>query len=113
AGSAAFKETSKRMLLLGLAAGTSHGLATTALFRSGRLPDDLSALVIAVARSVPADDVRQIEQRAEEAKTSFFDTHPAPTERMASVRREAASGVFHLAGQATHLFKDFTGLSRT
>jgi predicted Zn-dependent protease len=54
----------------------------------------------------------QIERRAEEANTGYFDTHPAPAERVASARREAAPGVFHLSGPASLLFKDFAGLSR-
>ena len=40
------------------------------------------------------------------------DTHPAHGERLASVRRENAPGVFHLEGPATQLFKDFPKMSR-
>jgi Zn-dependent protease with chaperone function len=112
AGAAAFEETSRRLLRLDLAAGAAHGLAAAAWARDGRLPDDLSALVAAVAGSIPPGEFGRVERRALEAGTGLFDTHPSLSDRLASARREASPGVFHLDGPATVLFKDFAGLSR-
>lgn len=53
-----------------------------------------------------------IEMNLDKSGTSFFDTHPSNAERLASVRREGAPGVFHLDGPATLLFQDFAKLSR-
>lgn len=112
AGTAAFEETSRRLLRLDLADDAAHGLAFAAWARSGRLPDDLSVLVTAVADSIPSGEFDRVKRQALEVETGFFDTHPALTDRLASARREAAPGVFHLDGPATLLFKDFAGLSR-
>ena len=112
AGAAAFEETSRRLLRLNLAAGTAYALAAAEWGRAGRLPDDLSALVAAVADSLPPDEVRKAERVAEKEQTGVFDTHPSLSDRLASARRDGATGVFHMGGPAVLLFRDFAGLSR-
>jgi Zn-dependent protease with chaperone function len=112
AGSEVFTETVRKILLLQLATNSAYGLAAVTWDKSGRLPDDLSALILSISGCIPAKDFRKIEKELEKSKTGFFDTHPAHGERLASVRREKASGIFHLDGPATQLFQDFAKLSR-
>lgn len=112
AGAAAFEETTRQLLLLDLAASGAHVLATSEWVRAGRLPDDLSALVAAVAASIPPGEVRRAERATQKARTGLFDTHPSPSDRLAAARQDAAPGVFHLGGRAALLFGDFDGLSR-
>ena len=112
AGSEVFAETARKILLLQLATNSAYGLAAVSWGKSGRLPDDLSALILSIAGYIAAKDFRKIEKELEKSKTGFFDTHPAHGERLASVRREKASGIFHLDGPATQLFQDFAKLSR-
>jgi Zn-dependent protease with chaperone function len=113
AGSEVFAETARKILLLQLATNSSYGLAAVSWGKSERLPDDLSALILSIASCIPAKDFRKNEKELEKSKTGFFDSHPAHGERLASVRREKASGIFHLEGPATQLFQDFAKLSRT
>jgi hypothetical protein len=112
AGVEAFEETSRRLVLLGLVTDHALRLAQVMWFKSGRLPDDLSDLILALAARVPHATVQKIEKALKKAKTGLFDTHPSHADRLASARRENAPGVFHLEGPATRLFKDFPKLSR-
>jgi Zn-dependent protease with chaperone function len=112
AGAEAFAQTSRQVLLLGLAADSAYALAHNSWAAKGKLPDDLSELVATIAGCVPPAEFRKIETELGKRKAGFFETHPAHGERLASVRRENAPGVFHLDGPATHLFKDFPKLSR-
>jgi Zn-dependent protease with chaperone function len=112
AGTEAFAETTRKLLLLQLATNGAYGLAANSWDKTGRLPDDLSTLIVTIAGSIPPAEFRKIEKGLEERKTGFFDTHPADGERLASARRENAPGVFHLDGPATQLFKDFPKTSR-
>jgi Zn-dependent protease with chaperone function len=112
AGTEAFAGTARQLLLLNLATNGAYALAAASWHKTGRLPDDLSALIVTLAEGVPPAEFRKIEQEQHKGKTSFFDTHPADGDRLASARRENAPGVFHLDGPATQLFKDFPKTSR-
>jgi hypothetical protein len=112
AGAEAFAETGRQLLLLGLATDGALALAQDSWNRTGRLPDDLSTLIRAVSACISPGEFRNLEKELQKRKSGLFDTHPAHGERLASVRRENAAGVFHLEGPATGLFKDFPKLSR-
>jgi Zn-dependent protease with chaperone function len=112
AGTEAFVETARKILLLELATNSAYGLADESWNKAARLPDDLSTLILAISDCIPPTEFRKIEKELAKSKTGFFDTHPAHGERLASARREGAPGVFHLEGPATQLFKDFPKTSR-
>lgn len=112
AGADNFKETARKILLLQLASNSAYGLASLSWYQKGKVPDDLSALILRIGDSIPPKEFRKIEKQLDKSGTSFFDTHPSNAERLASVRREDASGVFRLDGPATQLFQDFAKLSR-
>jgi Zn-dependent protease with chaperone function len=112
AGAAAYAETARKILLLQLVTNAAYGLADSSWAKTGRLPDDLSALILSLSSCIPPADFRKIEKELEKSRTGLFDTHPAHGERLASVRREGAPGVFHLDGSASQLFKDFPKMAR-
>src|SRR5262249_972913 len=112
AGTEAFVETARKILLLELATNSAYGLADESWNKAAKLPDDLSTLILAISDGIPPAEFRKIEKELAKGETGFFDTHPAHGERLASARREAAPGVFHLEGPATQLFKDFPRTSR-
>ncbi len=112
AGANNFAETARKLLLLQLVSNSAYGLASLSWYQKGKVPDDLSALILRLADSIPPKEFRKIEKKLEKSGTSFFDTHPSNGERLASVRRENAPGVFHLDGPAPQLFQDFAKLSR-
>ena len=77
----------------------------------------MRVLLIASSRGpdIGSGSLLQMQQkgwRGQKARTGLFDTHPSLSDRLASARRDAAPGVFHLGGPAALLFKDFAGLSR-
>jgi len=111
-GTAAFLETSRRLLLLEHGTNVAHTLTVHAWLSGGRLPDDLSDLIVGVASAVPRDEVLEIDRKMQQAKTGLFDTHPAHGDRVRAARREKAPGVFHLGGPAARLFSDFAKTSR-
>jgi Zn-dependent protease with chaperone function len=112
AGEDAFAETMRRLLLLDLVTNAASGIANASWNKSGQLPDDLSTLIVTLAGGISPQDLRKIEAEMGKIKTGFFNTHPALGDRLASVRRENAPGVFHMDGPATQLFKDFPKMSR-
>jgi Zn-dependent protease with chaperone function len=111
-GAESFAATDRKLLSLGLVSEMAFGMVLQSWVRTGRLPDDFSALIHGLADSVAQRERRKIEKNLKKIKTGFFDTHPAYADRLASVRRENAPGVFHLDGPATRLFKDFPQMSR-
>jgi Zn-dependent protease with chaperone function len=112
AGTAAFVETARQLLLLELAANGAYQLAYASWAQAERLPNDLSPLILTLSGRIPPAEFRKIEKALARVKTGLLDTHPAHGERLASARREGAPGVFHLGGPATELFEDFPRLSR-
>jgi hypothetical protein len=100
------------MLSLGLVSDIAYRTADDSWYKTGRLPDDLSALILALSVVIPSGELRKIEKKLKKSKTGLFDTYPAYGDRLTSVRRENAPGVFHLDGPATRLFKDFPKMSR-
>jgi Zn-dependent protease with chaperone function len=112
AGTEAFAQTARQLLLLDLATSGALALAESSWRKAGRLPDDLIELVVTIGDSIPPAEFRKVEKDMERRKAGLFDTHPAHGERLAAARRENAPGVFHREGPATQLFKDFPRLSR-
>lgn len=112
AGTENFAETARKLVRLQLASNNAYGLASVSWYKKGRVPDDLSALILRISERIPEKDFRKIEKVLKRRKTSVFDTHPSDEERLASVRRESAPGIFHLEGSATRLFHNFENLSR-
>lgn len=107
-----FAATDRHLLALGLVSEMAFGMVIESWIRTGKLPDDFSGLIHNLAERTPPRDRRKIEKKLKKIKTGFFDTHPSHEDRVASVRRENAPGVFHLDGPATRLFKDFSKTSR-
>src|SRR5262249_815829 len=96
AGTEAFAETARKLLLLGLATNAAYSLLDHSWNKTGRLPDDLSTLILTLSEGISPAEFRTIEKELQKSKTGFFDTHPAHGERLASARRESAAGIFHL-----------------
>jgi Zn-dependent protease with chaperone function len=111
-GADVFAETFRNLLVLQLVSNSAYGMASLSWYKKGKVPDDLSALILRLADSVPAKEFRKIKKKMARSEASLFDTHPSDGERLASVRQEDAPGVFHLDGPATQLFTDFHELSR-
>jgi Zn-dependent protease with chaperone function len=112
-GSATFVACASRLAVLGVASQNAWELQKR-WWQSGRLADDLPALIAAVAERIAArpDAVRQIVEHEMKATTGRFDTHPALRDRFASVEKEAEPGAFRTEALAAVLFSDLAGLCR-
>jgi Zn-dependent protease with chaperone function len=109
-GSAGYEEASRRIMTLTVGGQAAWGVLIQSLHK-GSLPDDLPALIVAGAEVV-AKKQRRLDKALRGERTALFDTHPAFPDRMASVRREKAPGIFQFDRPATELFSDYPKLAR-
>ena len=75
------------------------------------LPNDFPALAGFHRTLVTPEQFDKMNAEAEEAQQDKRSTHPSPQERVARVEQAGWSGLFHLDGPATRLFRDFESLS--
>ena len=111
AGSEEFAKTAERLRVLSAAHHAAMGDAFET-FQQQELPEDLAALTMWRESTMPADVRNKINEAAVHAKTGWGDTHPADADRIASVTKLRAAGVFHKEGPATELFVDYPSLSK-
>jgi Zn-dependent protease with chaperone function len=113
AGSETFAAVATRLNVLGAAAQAGWNLQQR-WWQSGRLADDLPALVAAASERLTAQPgaTHEIVVSAMQATTGRFDTHPALRDRIASATREAEPGAFQIEAPASVLFSDLDGLCR-
>ena len=78
----------------------------------GRLPDDLSQLMLANVRALPPEVIAKIDALLANEKTGWFDSHPATRDRVRHVRAEKGVIALPESRPATDLFSDFKALSR-
>jgi hypothetical protein len=110
AGSSAFAETSRQMILLGIGSGRAQHLLGEA-WEQRQLARNLPGLGIAQARALPGSVRAEIEEAEAGGKTGLFDTHPSNADRIAAARRLDFPGVFTLETPATVLFGDYEALA--
>ncbi len=111
AGCDTFAQTMRKLSVLSVAhSGAISDLA--AFFKEGRLGDNLPQLILANVDQIPAEIHAQIDEMNQQSKTGWFDTHPAPPDRVAAVQRDGAAGIFRLEYPARVLFADFDKLAR-
>jgi Zn-dependent protease with chaperone function len=107
AGSDVFEATARRMRVLTVARSGALDV-TTAEWREGRLPDDFSGLVVALAERIPEEIRAKIESLRPEG--SIFDTHPPDERRIASAKAERAAGILTLEAPALALLGEASPL---
>ena len=110
-GGEVFEHTTRKLAVLGAIYQTSfHDLRVFA--KRGRLPDDLSLLVLAKRSVIPPALLDRIERQVSEKKAGWLDTHPADRDRIARASREGTNPLFADPRPAAALFSDFKALSR-
>ena len=111
AGSRDFEATYRRITELSCA----HQVAQRDLgsfWDEGRLPDDLTGLIVSRTEGMPGEVKKAMEKDLRETATGWFDTHPAGRDRIARARAENAPGVLECPRSAAVLFRDFPGLCK-
>lgn len=112
AGGEVFAETARRLPLLGVGVQFAQGDLEDSL-NDDRLVDDFVALALENENNLPEEVREEVRKHVEEETTGLLDTHPASAERIASVLRLDAPGLFTFEGPASELFADFGTLSRS
>jgi Zn-dependent protease with chaperone function len=110
AGTRTFETTFRRMAIMDAANEEAVELVQ-GCYHNDRYPDDFAALVVSYAKGFSPRHRRDILEKLEDVGTGLFDTHPSFMDRLASVERENASGVFHLDLPASDLFRNLPKLS--
>lgn len=111
AGSETFGGTARRLRELG--AGSQAAIQQLQLtWSDGHLGDDLPALITRRAAAIPKEAIQEIHRISMEEESSWFATHPADSDRIASASQEATAGIFRFDEQATLLFSGFDELCR-
>jgi hypothetical protein len=80
---------------------------------SGRLADDLPALIAANLRQLPEAIRQQVREAGLHENASMYASHPTTTERIVVMQAEAIEPRFTGEGPATRLFRDFAAVART
>ncbi len=111
-GSEAFGGTVRRLMQLGMASAESLE-SLERLQGEGRLPDNLSQLVVSGVGLLPPDRLKEMDRLIHEGETGRFDTHPSDKDRIANAAREKAHGTLHVTAPASILFRNALALSRT
>ncbi len=106
AGSEAFKETLRRLLVLQLTSRAVHAELRES-WKDGRLADDLPALLAARIEEIPKELGSFISDQLGQSRTGLFDTHPPEAVRIRRASKANAEGVFRAEEPASVLFSRF------
>jgi hypothetical protein len=110
-GGNVFESTTRRLSTLEVAYQVAI-IELNRMFDQGALPDNLSLLMMFAHDQISPQDRQRIDRHFVALKTGWFDTHPAPMQRIAAAHREAPAGVFADGRPAADLFSDFSSLAR-
>ena len=112
AGSDEFPRTIHRLRLLSVARRIAVEDAQYA-WNHRKLPEDLPALIVWRADTLPVETRQEIDECAEKDVTQWHDTHPCDRERIGAALALMAPGVFQGDAPASALLSDFAASSRT
>lgn len=106
AGSQAFEATCRRLRLLGLAwQKTQNDMGE--YYSEGRLADNVPKLLLHNVQKLPPDAQKFVSELIDKSEASWFDSHPADKDRIASAAAEQAAGAFRSQLPAAVLFDNF------
>jgi Zn-dependent protease with chaperone function len=111
-GSAAYEKAFLKLARMDATFQGAESLFFESLMNGNHL-QDLPSLIAQGAEQLPPKVRRKIEKRLQQNRTALFDTHPAHPDRIASIRRAEAAGIFHLDRPATELFSDYEKLAQS
>jgi Zn-dependent protease with chaperone function len=107
AGSVCSENLIRKMPVLGLAAKHALQESRVQWNQSKRLPDNFPLLLRRHFRSVSPEKIEEINQTVGLKRSSVFQTHPSPGERIQQARLAAAPPIVTCPAPATDLFVNF------
>jgi Zn-dependent protease with chaperone function len=111
-GSETFEATHRKFATLGAALDGTYKQIRVRWKQSGQLPDNLSELLRQMHESLPQSVLQKIDDRLGFQRTSLFDSHPSPADRIRRGRMAGEPGIFHDDRPASALFASFEHPSR-
>jgi len=106
-GSETFERTHRKLATLD-AAAQQMGRQMRKLWRHSRqLPDNICELLLQARESLPGSVIDKIEASYGLTRTSLFDSHPSPADRVRRARQAQDPGAFHDDRPASSLFTSF------
>ena len=106
-GTETFETTHRKLATLQAALNGTYGQIRARWKTSRQLPDNVSELVRQTHENLPANVLQKIDNELGFRRTSLFDTHPSPADRIRRGRLAAEPGIFHDDRPATALFASF------
>ncbi len=110
-GASVSSETLRQLNLWAVAMNAAHRQISGVLAER-RLPDNLPQLMANLMAEMPGDMREELIKAGGEARTGWFDTHPANGDRIKAMRRHNDEGVFSVEAPATALFTNFEVISK-
>jgi hypothetical protein len=111
-GSESFAAACFRMGELNAAVGRTVGESSTTFNRARELPDNVPAMIAAMARRLTPEDRAEVRAERLKEKGSFFATHPATSARIAAAKKLDKPGLYTDEAPARELFGDFDAACR-
>jgi Zn-dependent protease with chaperone function len=106
-GSACFEETSRRLHVASKLLERTYKDLRPGWNLARSLPDNFSAFLMRHDKELPEGVRTRLEDTMGLEKSSIFDTHPSPGDRIRKARQAGEDGIFHLEMPATALFANF------
>jgi Zn-dependent protease with chaperone function len=106
-GSGCFESTSLRMGELAAARSRAFGECSTSYKRARELPDNLPALIGAIARRLSPEDRAEVAGALAKEKLGLFASHPSTKARVAAAKTLGEPGLYTDEAPARELFGDF------
>ncbi|HEV2436869.1 MAG TPA: M48 family metallopeptidase [Verrucomicrobiae bacterium] len=106
-GSETFEATHRKLATLEAALAGTYQQIRMRWKKDHHLPDNLSELLRQTHESLPPAVLQKIDDTLGFHRTSLFDSHPSPADRIRRGRMSGEAGIFHNVRPASSLFASF------
>ncbi len=106
-GSETFEATHRKLATLEAALAGTYQQIRLRWKKDHHLPDNLSELLRQTHESLPPAVLQNIDDTLGFHRTSLFDSHPSPADRIRRGRMSGEAGIFHNVRPASSLFASF------
>lgn len=106
-GTQTFEGTHRKLATLNAAMDGTYKQIQARWKKSRQLPDNLSEMLRQTHDSLPSNVLQKIDDTLGFHRTSLFDSHPSPADRIRRGRMAGEPGIFHDDRPASSLFASF------
>jgi Zn-dependent protease with chaperone function len=106
-GSGTFEATHRKLATLSAAFQATYAQIGARWKKTRQLPDNVCEVVRQMHENLPPAVLQKIDDELGFRRTSIFDTHPSPADRIRRGRMAGETGIFHDDRPASALFSNF------